>query len=252
MRVELGEIESHLLAFPRVTQAAVTSQLLPEGGRRLVAYVALPTAGFDPAKVRRFLRARLTHALVPPLVMRLDALPLTAAGKIDRQALPPSDAAAVGGQSVRPTPENELERQLIALWSRVLERETVGAEDDFFALGGDSLQAAVLLMSIEADLGAKLAAADLVDCPTPRELAARIGQGRAAPTLPALLLNEGNEGRFVRIQRGGAKPPILVFLGGYGVSERGGTYEPLFRELPDHPVHCYVAPETQPPRSACA
>ncbi len=243
VRVELEDIESHLLAFPGIAQAAVTNEARPDGGRRLVAFVCAPSAGFDPVAIRRFLRGRLPNTLVPGALVRIDAMPLTLAGKVDRQKLPQPETAPSAGRSGRPTPDNDTERQLLDIWSQVLRFPSVGADDDFFESGGDSLQAAVLLMSIEADFGTKLTAADFIASPTPRELAARIDGDRASLALSAKLLGDGNEGRFVRIQQGGHKPPFLVFLGGYGVDESPGVYESLFKEVPDHPVHCFVPPK---------
>ncbi|GAA4525589.1 hypothetical protein GCM10023192_06470 [Amycolatopsis samaneae] len=128
-RIEPGEIEAALSDYPGVSQAAVTVR-----ADRLLAYVS--PGDVDPRAVREDLAARLPRHMVPAAVIPLDALPVTANGKIDRGALPdPGFAAATAGRE----PVTEAERVLCALFAEVLGLERVGADDDFFALGGDSI-----------------------------------------------------------------------------------------------------------------
>ena len=239
VRVELEEIEAHLLAFPQVAQAVVTATPLPDGDRRLVAYVVMPAAAFQPGPIRRFLRKRLANTVVPATVVRLDALPLTLAGKIDRRRLPQPALTPEAGPA---TAETETERRLVAIWRQVLRRSDVGVEDDFFAAGGDSLQAAVLALSIEADLAVRLAATDLVECPTPRELAARIDRSRRASEAPAAPHLRRRQGSYARLPGEGPGRPIIVLPGGVGENERPDFYRPIFEELPGHPAHCFLPP----------
>ncbi|GAA0969415.1 amino acid adenylation domain-containing protein [Actinocorallia libanotica] len=127
-RVEPGEVEAALTACAGVTRALVVAR---EG--RLVAYV---TGTAEEAGLRAALAARLPAYLVPAAIVVLDALPLTPAGKIDRRALPAPEFTA-GGRAPR-TPREET---LCAVFAEVLGLARVGADDDFFTLGGDSISA---------------------------------------------------------------------------------------------------------------
>ncbi|MEV0117626.1 amino acid adenylation domain-containing protein, partial [Streptomyces sp. NPDC050844] len=128
-RVELGEIESVLAAHPAVAQAVVVVR-----EDRLAAYVA--AAGeLASAAVREFAAARLPAYMVPAAVTVLDALPLTPNGKVDKAALPAVDATAGAGRA----PATPVEALLCGLFVEVLGLGEAGADDDFFALGGDSI-----------------------------------------------------------------------------------------------------------------
>ncbi|WFF04676.1 amino acid adenylation domain-containing protein [Micromonospora sp. WMMD1076] len=128
-RVELGEVRAAVEAAPGVRQAAVVVR--EDGARRLVAYVTGPGA-LDA--VRAHVAAVLPAHMTPAAYVRLDALPLTAAGKVDRRALPAPEIA-VGATRAR----NPAEETLAGLFAQVLGLPAVGVEDSFFALGGDSI-----------------------------------------------------------------------------------------------------------------
>ncbi|MFE4977996.1 condensation domain-containing protein, partial [Kitasatospora sp. NPDC056651] len=169
-RVELGEIEAVLAAHPAVRQAAV----LPDGsGRRLVAYV-VADGPLDPVALRSFAAESLPAYMVPAAVMALDALPLTANGKLDRASLPAPDFAALAGGRAARTPQEEI---LCGLFREVLGLDAVGADDDFFELGGHSLLAIRLLSRVRSTLGAELGIRDVFEAPTPAGLAAHLGSG---------------------------------------------------------------------------
>ena len=101
--------------------------------------------------------------------MRLESLPLTASGKIDRRRLPEPDEAGSSGEYV--PPETPLEEQLAALWAEVLAIERVGAVDNFFELGGHSLLATQVIARMRSDLGVELPLHSIFVAPTVRELA---------------------------------------------------------------------------------
>ncbi|MGW4664464.1 amino acid adenylation domain-containing protein [Streptosporangium sandarakinum] len=145
-RIELGEIETVLREGEDVADAAVTVH----GGDHLVGYVAAPP-GTDTGGLERRLAARLPEYMVPRRWVVMDALPLTASGKVDRTALPePGDEAG----TVPPRTEAEL---LVAeVWATVLGRSEIGAHDDFFAVGGHSATAALVTARLSDALGLRL------------------------------------------------------------------------------------------------
>ncbi|GAA4975801.1 amino acid adenylation domain-containing protein [Actinoplanes utahensis] len=140
-RVEPAEIESVLSALPGVSAAVVVPGLGAGGEQRLLAYL-VPRTGLDldvPA-LRALARTRLPRHLMPAALTVIDALPLTASGKVDRARLPRVDPAAVAepspGRALDPT-----EQQVAEIWAEVLGVPAPGPDDDFFDLGGHSLTA---------------------------------------------------------------------------------------------------------------
>jgi long-subunit acyl-CoA synthetase (AMP-forming) len=169
-RIELGEIESALLDAAGVRQAVALARADGPGGEQLVAYVVAGADAFDEGRLRSALRSRLPEYMVPARVLRLDALPHTPNGKLDRAALPGPEAL-----QARPTPHappaGELEAQLAELWGNVLGRTDLGRDDNFFALGGHSLLVVKLHRDLVAALDLPLSLTDLYRFPTIRGLA---------------------------------------------------------------------------------
>ncbi|MFD2420217.1 amino acid adenylation domain-containing protein [Amycolatopsis pigmentata] len=159
-RVEPREVEFALSTHPRITQATVTVR---EG--RLLAYVS--PGDIDTGAVRDELASRLPQYMVPAAVTALDALPLTAHGKIDRRALPDPDFTA--GATAR-EPATEAERVLCELFAELLGLELAGVDDSFFELGGDSILA-MQLAARARRAGLSFAAADVFDGRTPARIA---------------------------------------------------------------------------------
>ncbi|MEI5101936.1 amino acid adenylation domain-containing protein [Streptomyces sp. PmtG] len=186
-RIEPGEIEAALHAHPGVGAATVGVHEDTSGTRRLVAHVV--GAGEDGAPPAAELRAHLERLLpahmVPAAYVPLAALPLTANGKLDRRALPApgADGFASGGDRV--PPRTAAERLVAAAWADVLTTDEVGADDDFFALGGDSILAVRVTSRLRAAFGADVSPRLLFTHPTVCALAAALGEpaGAAAPAV---------------------------------------------------------------------
>src|SRR6185436_633791 len=134
-------------------------------GRRLVAYVVLePGAAVEDRDLVEPLQRRLTEAMVPRAFVRLDRLPATANGKVDRRALAALAPAAPEVGTVEP--RTETEARIAAVWAAVLGLPRVGVDDDFFALGGHSLLAARLVFRLRRELGVEVTVALLFEAPT--------------------------------------------------------------------------------------
>jgi aryl carrier-like protein len=137
-RIELGEIEAALLTHTAVSQAVVVVREDEPGERRLVGYVVSDQGVLEVAELRAFLKQRLPEHLVPSVWVQLDAMPLTANGKIDRAALPAPEGRPEVGAYI--APRTRIEATLASIWGEVLRVERVGIQDNFFELGGDSIQ----------------------------------------------------------------------------------------------------------------
>ncbi|WP_289240950.1 phosphopantetheine-binding protein [Delftia sp.] len=144
-RIELGEVQSQLLAQPEVREAVVLAKE-GAGGARLIAYVSL-NAEIAEGLLKDRLGEVLPDYMVPSAIVVLDALPLTANGKVDRKALP--EPEMVSAQQYE-APQGELEETLAQIWAEVLGVERVGRQDGFFDLGGHSLLALGLLERVRA------------------------------------------------------------------------------------------------------
>src|SRR5260221_12671710 len=162
-RIEPGEIEAALLGHGSVSQAAVLSRAGGAGGAQLVGYVVL-AAGCDAQadELRAHVGGRLPDYMVPAAIVVLDALPLTANGKLERSALPGPEFRAGFGRVAR-TPQEEL---LCGLFAEVLGVERVGIDDDFFALGGHSLLATRLISRIRSSLDVEVSIRSLFEART--------------------------------------------------------------------------------------
>jgi amino acid adenylation domain-containing protein len=162
-RVEPGEVEAALRRLPGIREACVVVRGEGPDARQLIAYV-VAAAGTQPASsdLRALLRRILPEYMVPAAIVRLEAVPVTATGKIDQAALP---KPVLGAEPEKPRyelPRNPLERELTALWERLLQTR-VGVLDNFFDLGGDSLRAVQLLDRVLADFGVHIPLEALFD-----------------------------------------------------------------------------------------
>lgn len=146
-RIEPGEIEVALLAHPAIRQAAVSAEDDERGGLRLVAYIVSPQAP-TVEELRAFLGEALPEHMIPSAFRGVEALPLSASGKVDRRALAGLAEVQAQREADYVEPRDEVERQIAEIWGGLLGVERVGALDDFFALGGHSLLATQATMKI--------------------------------------------------------------------------------------------------------
>jgi amino acid adenylation domain-containing protein len=182
-RIELGEIEARLEKHPAVRQAAVAVRDDQPGEKRLVAYYA-GEDGVGAQELRAHLDAALPDYMVPAAYVRLDRIPLTPNGKLDRQALPAPDGDAYARSGYEP-PVGATEEKLARIWAELLGVEQVGRHDNFFELGGHSLLAVTLISRLRQTLSIEVPLAEVFAGPTLSDLA-RFIEGVSASTLPAI------------------------------------------------------------------
>ncbi|MCF3103758.1 non-ribosomal peptide synthetase [Streptomyces roseoverticillatus] len=184
-RVELGEIEAALAGQPGVAAAAVTLHRSPVTGEQLVAYYVAAGDAADGVPDAETLRGRLAGVLpqfmLPTVYTALDALPLTVNGKVDVAALPaPEDSAEPAAhEAPDDAPEGEAETLIAAVWSEVLGRERIRADDDFFAMGGHSLIALRVVARLKKQFGIAMSAREVYRHPRLRDLARHVDALRA-------------------------------------------------------------------------
>ncbi|MFE0461119.1 amino acid adenylation domain-containing protein [Kitasatospora sp. NPDC058965] len=172
-RVELGEIEAALGTHPEVRSAVVAVHRTAAGDKQLVGHVAVTAALAEPVgpALRAYLRDRLPEYLVPTAWVRLDELPLTSNGKIDRAALP---APAPTGDYARPAPDGPVEQAVAEVWGELLGVDRIAADDDFFTLGGHSLLATQVVALLCERFPVELPVSAVFEHPTVAGLAAAL------------------------------------------------------------------------------
>ncbi|WP_084530632.1 non-ribosomal peptide synthetase [Nocardia miyunensis] len=213
-RIELGEITAALTSHSSIRFAHTEVRAIA-GTKRIVSYV-LPvdgTATLDVTAVRAHVAERLPSHMVPASLTMLDRIPLTPVGKLDRAALPEPEAVA----TQRREPSTDAERIVAQVISELVGAETIGAGDNFFDVGGNSLLATQLVARLAAATGTRLEVRSVFATPTVAELAARLdGRGRVSDDAPVL-------SRRTRPQRVplSAAQRRLWFLNRF--SESGGT-----------------------------
>ncbi|MFI6013678.1 amino acid adenylation domain-containing protein [Streptomyces sp. NPDC051243] len=171
-RVELEEIEQALNSLPGIADCAVCVQHTPSGPALVAHCVPAPGSGVDEAALAAGLGRTLPDALIPVAFAATPELPTTSGGKVDRRALPEIPLAA----PARPAeePEGALETGLLAVWREVLGNPSVGPDDDFFQIGGNSILVARLLSAVRRELVPDARIVDLFRHPTVRRYAAHV------------------------------------------------------------------------------
>jgi amino acid adenylation domain-containing protein len=176
-RIELGEIEAAVARHPGVREAVALVREDRPGDRRLVAYmVGTGASGTAPgvAELRTYLKDSLPEHMVPAAVVRLDALPLTPSGKVDRHALPAPDQSAVQTTGEFVAPRTPLESLLASIWAEVLGLDRVSVHDSFFDLGGTSLAATRATTLVQEVLPVELLLRHVFEAPTVARIAAHL------------------------------------------------------------------------------
>jgi amino acid adenylation domain-containing protein len=175
-RVELGEIESAVMQYDMVTQAAAVAAANPPGEPFIAVYFAAGK-NIDLNALREFLGERLLDYMIPSYFRQLVKLPLTVSGKIDRGALP---AMEITLSREYEAPGNEIEKKLVEIWSELLGigKDVIGINSTFFELGGHSLKAVVLTSMIYREFKVKIPLAEVFDRQTIKGLSAYISRAK--------------------------------------------------------------------------
>ncbi|SDS75748.1 amino acid adenylation domain-containing protein [Brevibacterium sandarakinum] len=212
-RVELGEVERALRGAPGVKDALVRSSGADADTMQLVGYVVpdrTNAAGSEALadKARRHVRSIVPSYMVPPRVVALDEIPLTAHGKIDESALPDASQAVVGSRSAPRTPHEDT---VATIFAEVLTLPRVGVDESFFELGGHSFLARPLIAAVNDALGAELSVQSLFRSPTVEQLVADADAGTADSIGDSLQ-------RLLPLRTAGAKPPLFAVHPATGIS----------------------------------
>ena len=219
-RIEPGEIEAALGRHPGVRHATVTARQV--GGEKvLVAYVV----GAVPAvELRETLRQHLPAHMVPAVFVPLEALPLTANGKVDHRAFPEPNVVALPVAESIP-PRSQAEKALAALWAEVLGRNRFSVQDNFFDAGGHSLLAIRLLARVREEFGVEVPVSRLFEAPTLEGMARLVSADRIPEVAAA-------GPQLVAIQRGDAtREPVFLVPGGGGGEAEFLVYAQLARHI---------------------
>jgi len=171
-RIELGEIEAHLQQHEGVREAVVLVEGEAEN-KYLRAYLAT-AADLDVGGLREFLAGKMPEYMIPSMFTRVEAMPLTPAGKVDRKKLQKLGGERLGLGVAYQAPRDELEERLVAIWQEVLGVERVGIGDNFFELGGHSLNAVTMLSKVHESFAVEVPLREMFNNPRPNALAGYI------------------------------------------------------------------------------
>jgi thioesterase domain-containing protein/acyl carrier protein len=201
LRIELGEIEARLAECEGVSEVNVIAREDSPGDKRLAAYY-IAGANVRPEALRAHLLARLPEYMVPAAYVRLDRMPLTHNGKLDRKALPAPGSRAYALDAYE-APAGPVEEKLARIWAGVLGLDQIGRNANFFDLGGHSLLAVRMLTLIEAEFGHSLNLTSLFTAPSIATLGQLLQQG-GSPSISSPYV--------ISIQPEGTKPPLFAII----------------------------------------
>lgn len=225
-RIDIDGIESALTRVAGVREAVVTIVAGQDGDAQIVAYLTMDGPLASVAALRSAVSARLDASMVPSSFVRLDALPLSENGKVDRRLLPfQENAVILRDESGHRPPRTAMEQRVAAVWSEILGVKPVGLSDDFFLLGGDSIKAARVCNALERSVGSVPLSA-LFETPTLEVFARTLEQGVVKSPLVAL-------------RRAGSRPPLFLFHAHDG---HATIFADLTKHLTsDQPVYAFQA-----------
>lgn len=174
-RIELGEIESVLAKHPGVRESVVLIGNDEGGEKRLLAYV-VPHSGhtLSSNELHTFLKDRLPEYMVPAAFVKLERMPLTSNGKVDRRALPKAEIDGAEAEETYVAPRTPLEDEVVAAWKEILGLERIGVHDNFFQIGGHSLLATRVIILLRSKLGLNFSLRLLFENPTVEGMASAL------------------------------------------------------------------------------
>jgi amino acid adenylation domain-containing protein len=191
-RIELGEIERLLLKHPDIKGAVVAAK---RNSTEICAYI-VSDRQFEQYQLSGFLSNELPSYMVPSHFIQLEKIPLTPNGKVDTNALPEPEAGAAADDRYEP-PVNEIEEKLVEIWAGILEleKEKIGVETSFFALGGNSINLIMLVSKIYKEIGVEVSIVQIYDSPLIREIGKFVA-ARKYVEYPVVLFNSLQEKRI--------------------------------------------------------
>ena len=191
LRVELHEIEHHILLHKSIKGCVVKGVEKEKGEMKLVAYlVPAPDVELSFENIKNYLLSKLPEYMVPSLFVHMSELPLSPNGKIDRKALPYPDNVRLLSQTPYTPPQNAIHRHLIRIWEEVLHLKPIGITDPFDSLGGDSLATVEIIRLMEKEMGCTLPLAPLASSKTIQDQAEIISLDEKSSE-PVYLCREG-------------------------------------------------------------
>ncbi|WP_316812012.1 amino acid adenylation domain-containing protein [Pedobacter heparinus] len=202
-RIELGEIQNVLQKYKEVKQCAITVEDHPTAGKMLAAYI-VSEQQFNKEQIVAYLRNHLPEYMIPRLMMRIDQIPLTQNGKLDKRALPKIESLIEFERKEFIKPQTKEQELVARIWTENLSLNEVSITDNFFELGGHSLIAVKVMTTIEKETGKRLPLAALFENPTIEGLA-------------KMLVADEDEIKWdslVPIKRTGSKTPVYLIHGG--------------------------------------
>jgi amino acid adenylation domain-containing protein len=229
-RIELSGVEAVINSIPGIASSAAVVKHARTDSKRLVCYFVRRAAGPDASALERAVADKLPAYMMPSEFVELDQLPLNPNGKVDRRYLSECEATQKGNAGAEASgTAGKLEREVAGMFGALLNSTGVGADDDFFHLGGNSLVAARLFARIEKQFGRRLPLATVLNARTPRTLAAVISDHQF----------QGSWDSLVPLKTTGSQPPLFLVhaIGGNVVG-----YQELASCLPaDQPLYALQA-----------
>jgi amino acid adenylation domain-containing protein len=219
-RIELGHLETILRQHPKVQDAACT--VLGENTHKQLAAYLVYSKGSDGSsmEMREYVRTMVPPYMVPDKFVTLDAIPLGRNGKVDRRSLPTPDSVAAASPRIPAVPQDDIEKEMVQLWEKLFPRQSIGCDDDFFSLGGNSLLAAKLVVRVEKAFGKRVSLASIVAAPTLKQFAALVRTHQPVKKIA----------QMTAVQPKGTKPPFFCVGGGVlfrRLVDRLGTDQPF-------------------------